>query len=38
MDTPIGEMLDMMSCFLIAEGFATEVSPAMDYDDVMRLE
>lgn len=37
MDTPFGEMLDMMSCFAISEGFAEE-KHKLDYDDVMRLE
>lgn len=39
LDTPVGEMLDMLSCYYIANGYAIEVHPRreMDYDDAMRL-
>lgn len=38
MDAPFGEMLDMMSCFAISEGFADEVRyRKMDFDEAIRL-
>jgi hypothetical protein len=39
MDTPIGEMLDMMSCFYITRGVLVEVHRRqMDYDDAIALK
>lgn len=39
LDTPIGEMLDMLSCFYVVNGVAVEVKKrrTMDYDEVMAL-
>lgn len=37
MDTPFGEMLDMISCLAIYGG-AEEKQPKMSWEDVMRLK
>lgn len=38
MDTPIGEMFDMLSCFYITRGVAVEVHRrTMDYDQAIAL-
>lgn len=38
LDTPLGEMLDMLSCFYITRGVAVEVHRrAMDYDEAIAL-
>ncbi len=39
LDTPVGEMLDYLSCFYIVNGVAVEVKKrrTMDYDEVMAL-
>jgi len=38
LDTPLGEMLDMLSCFYVTRGVAVEVHRrTMDYDEVMKL-
>lgn len=39
LDTPVGEMLDMLSCYYIVNGYAIEVHPkrAIDYDEAMKL-
>ena len=38
LDTPVGEMLDMLSCFYIVNGLAVEVRKrTYDYDEAMAL-
>lgn len=39
MDALVGELLDMLSCYYIANGLAVEVHPrrAMDYDEAIAL-
>ena len=39
LDTPVGEMLDMLSCYYISNGYAIEIHPrrVMDYDEAMAL-
>lgn len=39
LDTLVGELLDMLSCYYIANGYAIEVHPrrTMDYDEAMKL-
>lgn len=36
--TPIGEMLDMLSCLSIYEGGAKQKAPKMSMEDFLRLE
>jgi hypothetical protein len=39
MDTPIGEIYDMMACFYITRGVLLEVHRhTMDYDDAIALK
>lgn len=39
LDSPVGEMLDMLSCFYITRGVAVEVHKkrVLDYDEVIAL-
>lgn len=38
MDTPVGEMLDMLSCFYVTRGVAVEVRRrTLDYDQAIAL-
>jgi len=38
MDTPVGEMLDMLACFYITQGVLVEVHRhVMDYDEAIAL-
>lgn len=39
LDALVGELLDMLSCYYIANGYAIEIHPkrVMDYDDAMKL-
>ena len=36
--TPIGEMLDMLSCLSIYEGGAKQKAPKMSMEDFLKLE
>ena len=36
--TPIGEMLDMLSCLSVYEGSAKLKKPPMNFDEFLRLE
>ena len=38
MDTPYGEMLDMISCFAIYEGGAEEKPAKISWADAMRMK
>lgn len=39
LDTPIGEMMDMLACFYITEGVLVEVHRrSMDYDEAIALK
>ena len=39
MDTTIGEMMDMLSCFYVTRGVAIEVHRRqMDYDEAIKLK
>lgn len=38
LDTPVGEMLDMLSCFYVTRGVAVEVHRGtLDYDQAIAL-
>ena len=36
--TPIGEMLDMISCLSIYEGGAKQKPPKLSFDEILKLE